>query len=359
MSDRADVRSLEVLGEMRGAVLRFREEAMQSLSIAAAEIQRTMQWISDDRLVHWRHEVRKREDAVTKAKLDVLNAESMKQFGKVSSVEERKVLARKRGELEEAQTKVKACQHWVTQLEKELTLYAGGVQSLGSVLDVELPRAAERLQRMGDILDEYASAGGSEMKRISDASQAAAVQGYTGSSNTSAKSAAGDEVSMITKYRRRVIRGEDRLAIREGEATEVQALSGEVNEAHAERAGMFADLEDVPAQMSWIAVEAGVEAARSIVLARTKSSGSQDSGWSILAAAEIDDPPATKRALLSDVLGASHSLYAALGLPVGWGVIVDRVGVTADVRCVFDQSDRVVWGTLERTIGANTPEETA
>lgn len=356
MAEKADVRSLDVLGEMRTSVVMFREEATQAMSVAAAEVQRTLQWIEHDRLPYWKSEVNRRHEKLVKAKRELQQAEDMKKFGKVSSVDERKAVRRAEESLEDARRKVDSCKKAMRLIDKESTIYFGSVQGVSRVLEVDLPRAAHRLKTMGDILAEYATSSSSGGQQRKHAASVLAEGGSAGGSGTSVGTAPPAEVFNINKLRQRLIREEDRLGVESVRELEIAALRAEIDGAHLERLGLFAEEEDQPGERQRVLVDPRSAGARSIAVIRVASAGAEDSGWNVLAIGkdgpgEAGGPGEALGVAASEAANPDGAAWTIFGLPKGWGVLLDldEDEAVTRVRGIFDSRDHVVWGTLEHS----------
>ncbi|MEM1165423.1 MAG: hypothetical protein AAGI30_03940 [Planctomycetota bacterium] len=352
MPDKADVRSLDVLGDMRRSVILFQEEAKQSLSVASAEIQRTLQWVEHDRLPFWKSEVNRRHDALMKAKRDLQQAESQKKFGKVSTVDERKEVRRREEAVHEAREKVNSCQKMLRVLDKELTNYYGGVQGVSRLLEVDLPKASHRLKRMGDVLAEYAQGGGGGQASAAQHAQTRPETAGTASAPVATGVPRAD-VSTLNKLRQRVPREGARAEATRESRVKVKLIQRELNQAHADRVVLFAEDEDQPEKGQTMLVETGAESAEAIALVRTAPVDEEDSGWTVVRLATDGAMGTFLRVPVTRVVDTETPTFRALGLDQGWGMLLDGAGegydVRADVRCVFDQRDHVVWGTLDRS----------
>src|SRR5712692_8024844 len=62
MGSSANVQSIAALEDLRGALMRFKDEAQKALQAAEMEIQRTRAWLQD-RLQYWQSELRRRRRA--------------------------------------------------------------------------------------------------------------------------------------------------------------------------------------------------------------------------------------------------------------------------------------------------------
>ncbi len=156
MNQGAHVRSVEALGDLRTAIVSFEEEAGAALSMAEADIVRTIDWVRADRIPYWKREIMRREELLTRAKSDLARAQLTNHaMGPKSTVDERKAIARAREQVGEAQRKLKASQRWFRDLEKQYTLYKGRVAAMQRLVAADLPKARSELEVMARTLDQY------------------------------------------------------------------------------------------------------------------------------------------------------------------------------------------------------------
>lgn len=178
MSQGAHVRSIEALRELRGALAMYQEEAGAALSMAEADIVRTIGWIRSSQIPHWKKEIIRRQELLTRAKSDLARAQITNHaMGPKSTVDERKAINRAKAKLKEAEDKLDSCKRWFRELEKQYTLYKGRVAPMQRTVAAELPRARDELELMARTLDDYLAIN---MGGSSDAGAPGQAAGRTG-----------------------------------------------------------------------------------------------------------------------------------------------------------------------------------
>src|SRR5665213_719021 len=157
MSKAARVESIDAIRLFRASLLTFAEKANVALGEAESEVQRVMSWLENEQTQHWTSELRKRQEAVAKAKESLRFKQVFKsQTGaKQSTVDEEKALAIAERRLAEAQQKMVNTKRWMRQLQKEAHVYRGTVQRLSTTVQVDLPTAAGKMDRMIQSLESY------------------------------------------------------------------------------------------------------------------------------------------------------------------------------------------------------------
>src|SRR5262249_36470239 len=120
MNQQARVHSIDALRDFRVAFCTFGTEAAQALTSADVEIQRMLDWLTHDQLKFWQQEVRRREDKVNEARMDLSRCLiSTTATGETPACTDQKVaLEKARKRLKEAEEKVKVVKHWCIVVEQ-------------------------------------------------------------------------------------------------------------------------------------------------------------------------------------------------------------------------------------------------
>ncbi len=156
MDPGADVRAVYALQDWHGQLSRFRQEALEALSMIRMEIRRAFDWI-DDTGRGWKVEIRDAEEEVVQRKVE-LNAREMPNFdGRIpdTSVQE-KNLARAKARLEFARDQVEACRKWAAKLPKIISEeYEATARKFGNMMEIDVPNALARLTEQLAALERY------------------------------------------------------------------------------------------------------------------------------------------------------------------------------------------------------------
>ena len=157
----ASVESIEVLRLFKAALVKFAEAANVALGDAESDMRRTQVWLEGEQLTHWATQVRRRTEAVTKAKEAVRYKKLFKNAvgGRDSVVDEEKALARAMHSLQVAEQKLAATKAWARRMQREVQNYKGVTQRLASTVQSDIPVALAKLEKLASILDAYAAAG--------------------------------------------------------------------------------------------------------------------------------------------------------------------------------------------------------
>ena len=108
MSGFARVENVDALKEFRTRLIKFAEQAQTALADAEGEVQRVLVWLETEAHTHWSAQIRKRHEAVEKAKDAVRQKKLFKSptGSTQSAVEEEKALRMAQKRLEEAEEKL-------------------------------------------------------------------------------------------------------------------------------------------------------------------------------------------------------------------------------------------------------------
>ena len=73
-----DVSSIDVLRDVRAALVLFGDDSKNALGQTEMEIRRCVQWLTQDQRLHWQTEIKKRKEKLSEARAEL----SRKQMGK-------------------------------------------------------------------------------------------------------------------------------------------------------------------------------------------------------------------------------------------------------------------------------------
>lgn len=157
MSDQADVKSIDTLAFVKGALAAFAHESGQAVSEVEIQGQRAVDWITIDQAAFWKGEVRRRHDLVNQARKDLEHCRTFKKVGDnaPSCIEEKKALDKARQRLAHAEQKAEAVRRWTPVVQQQFRETCVRLVRFREVLDVDCPKAAAQLERMLRALDAY------------------------------------------------------------------------------------------------------------------------------------------------------------------------------------------------------------
>jgi hypothetical protein len=159
VSRSAKITSIELLPRLAAGLQRFRSEAAGAVDDIEAEIRRALDWIHHDRKEYWARELRRSEDAVTQARIQLQQARVVRRVGdhRPACVDEQRALERARRRLDTAQQKVRAVQHWSQVIDRAVEEFQQDRTGFVNWLEIDLPRAVAALDRMSQALASYVS----------------------------------------------------------------------------------------------------------------------------------------------------------------------------------------------------------
>jgi hypothetical protein len=162
MPQTARVQSIDAIRSFRATLAKFAQAADSALADAEGDMTHTLTWLQTEQPAHWRGQIRKRTEILTRAK----EALRMKQLfrdssGRIPSAdEEQKAVRTAARRLEEAEQKVQAIKKWERRLHVEINSYQGAARRLATQIQSDLPRAAARLDQTVQQLEAYVSLAG-------------------------------------------------------------------------------------------------------------------------------------------------------------------------------------------------------
>lgn len=159
MSQSARVTSIDVLPLLAAALQKFRGEAANAVDDIDSEVRRSLEWIHHDRKDYWAKELRRAEEAVNQAQVQLQQAMTMRRVAdhSPSCIDEKRALEKAKRRRETAQKKLAAVKHWETTLEREADDFHRSRTQFTAWLDVDVSRAAVALNQMSESLVTYIS----------------------------------------------------------------------------------------------------------------------------------------------------------------------------------------------------------
>lgn len=161
MSESANVRSIEALSELRGALARFTGEAQSSLNAAQLEIRRTLEWLAE-RQRHWQRQVRRWQQEALRAQSALTRCENSRYYDDetgeyhapdCSAYEEALYDAERN--LRQAERELRTVQQAIQAVERAAADYQRQAQRLTTILGSDVPKAAALLASSIAILESY------------------------------------------------------------------------------------------------------------------------------------------------------------------------------------------------------------
>jgi hypothetical protein len=359
MSGFARIDSVDQLRVFRTVLVKFAEHVMTALADAEGEMQRTLVWLETEANTYWSGQIRKRHEAVEKAKDAVRQKKLFKSptGAEQSAVEEEKQLRVAQKRLEEAEEKLKNVKRYTPRLQKEVSIYKGGVQRLSTSVASDIPTAVGRLDRMVAALEAYAamqmSGGGGDDSGAELFQRMARALGDMGPGGGGGGAGAPD-----VKPLRGKTAAVERKATKAGDVRLEKWMSGPLHEKERE---LFSKITSDRAPMDpnlTILVEEGAWESSNIYLERAilppiddpvNPSSPNDSGW-YLGVADAGEPTGPSLSMkLGDLLQARPDFAESLTLPRGHLVLMDMTSVKA----IFDERGKEIWGPIKPP--ASTP----
>jgi hypothetical protein len=156
MSQAAKVHSVEAIREFRIALTNFAEDARNALSSVEMEIRRTRDWLQRDQAMHWQTAVKRGNEQVSMARVELHRRRlSQQNSDAISDTEQKENLRMAQRRLEEAEEKVRRVKAWIPVFEHAVAEYHSASQPLGDRLTGSLVNSLTLLDRMFASLESY------------------------------------------------------------------------------------------------------------------------------------------------------------------------------------------------------------
>jgi hypothetical protein len=332
MSNSAKVQNVDVLKDFRTAMWTFAEKANVALGEAESELQRVTTWLEHEQMAYWTTQLRKRHEAVLKAKEALRYKQIFKSptGGRQSTADEEKAVAVALRRFQEAEAKMANVKKWVRQLQKESHIYKGTVQRFATSVTVDLPNAAAKVERMITALDGYVALRAPETVLPTDGSASGGM--------SQAGPAVSEPGGAYRDLRNNTPAGNAREAAASANPAGAAWVAGELAPGDA-RAIADLPLEGGPIDPAALVVfAAGIQSAPRVYLERTAGTFPGDSGWYI---GPADGPAAgaLECARVDEILAARPQFAELLALPVGVLIVMDAAGIAA----LLNANDEDLW----------------
>ncbi len=159
MSRQAKVASIDALPRLAAALAKFRSEGASAMEDFETELRRALEWIHVDRKNFWTQELRRAQEALIQARIQLQQAMTTKRIGNndPSCVDEKRAVERARRRVETAQRKLEAVRHWTIVLDRAADDFRRSTSQFSVWLDIDVSRAISALNQMSDSLVTYIS----------------------------------------------------------------------------------------------------------------------------------------------------------------------------------------------------------
>jgi len=159
MHPSANVQNVDYLSMFQMSLQHFQEKAKDSLMNIDMDLRRTKDWL-DDMYSEWKAEIRKAEDALQQAKLE-LNRKKMMKIGDRApdTSDEEKRVKKCMARLEHAEEKLERTKHWQRSLPQEILNYEGPGRQLKTQVEGVIPTMTALLNEKIAVLEQYQKLG--------------------------------------------------------------------------------------------------------------------------------------------------------------------------------------------------------
>ena len=155
----ARVESVDAIKAFRLAWLKFGESANVALTEAEADAVGILRWLETEQRTYWQNQVRKKTEHVSRCAEALRHKKIFKDAtGRTpSAIDEEKALAKAKRMKEIAEEKLENVRKYAPRLGREIQLYKGQAQRLGTFVAADIPTAAAKLAKIVQTLEAYAA----------------------------------------------------------------------------------------------------------------------------------------------------------------------------------------------------------
>jgi hypothetical protein len=338
MANTAKVDSIDAVKEFRVYMAKFGESCALAMGDCDSDMHKTVRWVEGEQQAYWAGHIRKRQEILAKAEEALRYKRAFKDAtgSTPSAVEEIKAVNAAKKNLAEAQQKLANCKMWARRLQKEITLYRGGIARFNTALSSSVPMAIAQLGTLITILEKYVGIG------VGGEGDVAAVPDVFGDDSGSSAMSRGSSTAIQwvdPRSLRVVIPPMESLEA--GEALPLGAVDFAFALFPAEQQDMLAKLtgSDNPiAEDAVIAIAQPAFLASRIFMVRLPDAAPTSPRW-FIGAIEEREAKVFRLATAKNVLAGRVDLRDLLKLPAGFMVIIEASGVAA----VYDEKDEDVF----------------
>ena len=331
----AKVASIDALRSFRAALIKFAETTGSALTDADADVRSTLIWLERDQRTYWTGQIRKRHDALERAKEALRHKQLYKgpAGGRQSDVDEVKMVAKCKAALEEAERKLENVKKSIARLNKQMMEFTGQTTRLSTTVQAEVPAAVGELDRMVTLLDQYVSMSTPATVRSTSDEAGAGAMGRPAEGKAEEKEIDWRALRSATPAPS-IRAGAERglLSFGPWKSAEVRVI-----ELDALKLIELPRLE--PAAEEIVVLARDVNEREAIYLERLEPAFGADSGWYFGSAEPVADRGRLIALTVGDVLAMRPDLASILALPRGVLVGVEERGIAA----ILSGDDTDVW----------------
>ena len=343
MAEGARVDAIETLQSLKIALVKFAEAANVALADAEGEMRRTQTWLQTEARSHWESELRKRTEALSRAKEALRDKKMFKDAtGRTpSAVDEEKAVRIAQRNLEEAEQKIVAVRRHTMAIQKEIQIYQGAVQRFANTVQLDVPLATAQLEKMFGQLEAYVSLRAAAPGEAIGEAVGAGGGGVDAPPDVSMARRSGwpsaPEIDPLAIRRHSPSPRRRRTARAGGDVSLVRWQIGTLSDQQRDSVGEI-DLPMESADRLTLVVSRRSLERSHLYLERLEPTGDKDSGWYLGPSdADADDP--CEIVAIEDLLRSRPDLRELLRLPEG---CLALLGVNGLER-IFDRGDNRRW----------------
>lgn len=155
-SQSANVHSVELVKEVRAALILFLERANNAMGELRQKVDRAVAWLELDRPNYWREQERRAYDLLASTRVAFETCRLRTVAGRRSDcIEEKKAFERAKRRMEYVREKQEIVRKWLVQAGREANEYRARTSTFQRTLENDVPSMIAQLARMIDAIEAY------------------------------------------------------------------------------------------------------------------------------------------------------------------------------------------------------------
>ena len=156
MPDRANVRSIDAIGDCRASLIKYIDAMRVALSEATSDVRRVQQWIAGTKKQEWTQRARKCTQLLANARSDMERAKIARPDAHPSMfTDQKRAVDKAKRNIDECEHKLQQITRWTRELDREAMLFQASMNRLNRIIEGDLERGTALLGALLDHLDDY------------------------------------------------------------------------------------------------------------------------------------------------------------------------------------------------------------
>jgi len=166
MADRANVRSIDAIGDCRATLIKYIDAIRIAIGETRSDVLRVQRWVGETKKHEWTARGKKCTQLLANARSDLERAKIARPDAHPSMfTDQLRALDKAKRNVTECEHKLKMIARWSRELERERMLFQGGMQRLARIIDGDLTTATAWMSNLMDHLNNYVQTSAPKLPR--------------------------------------------------------------------------------------------------------------------------------------------------------------------------------------------------